>query len=560
MNLHGSNIDSSVRISGSRNKRNKILSASSERRTPLRYERQKSSSSMRTQSRQLQGTGKENNNKGKRSWKALVMYLSGTCRDPRRRGPHYQRKVQEDFDRHTKELSEICSVETWPPSAEELRKLAEHTQEYDNKNSSTELTPVDNALWLSFGETFRRSDAPILILVNDGRLDKDQRYNFPNNAPYALRASELAQEILSEFKRKKNKFEIVLLAGLGTMEMGERMADQFDSLPLMVPPSILCWDAERDCSLRDILKFNISFLSGSLEGRSPTNQNRLDLRGTIHTFVSMCRGETNPIYSSVHFFPRNQIDEIQHIYYRLGLSAFELSRRICQIADHGMIYRFQDDNAKEKYMMQSTLFLFAELFGWLHVLRQQPAQLYFQEEIRSLEWAFSGEKLHPPGIKNAGFLNPGLLQLYKFDQRGMGEAMVEQTGLERNVSRYIDFLEAWADETKKEKFVFFSKLENSLRELHKPEHYMQDKDGKRMRLIGQPRIRLLWIQTTLLNVVKSYTKELAEQAEQSRIAPIVADEPVVTTKLASWSDSISAMHIASLIMLPVTFYLLTKRM
>jgi len=388
---------------------------------------------------------------------------------------------------HLERLSHCCQVEVWPP-----------------RPSSFD--------WHSLGETFRRNCAHVLVIISDVEIVDDSYYVFceDTNSNYRIRGAELALDILNEFRRHDgDKYQVIMLVGTGTRNIGDLISQEFSALPLLVPPSILCWNAKPELDLETLLDFSVSFLENTLQDRNPElQQNKLDLRGTVHTFVGIRRREAK--YSSVHFLPKNQIEEIEHIYYRLGLSAFELARRLKRILNHGMVLEFDDNEGKGKYLMMSTRYLFADLFGWLHVLRQQPAQLYFQPTIRTLEFAFSGQNKDVPHI---GRVERGSAQLYKFDQRAMGESMVQRNGLEFRVLRYVDFKQQWERNKR-----YFDKLERALEELRDPNNY--ESDAKRLK--GNFRTRLLWVYDSLRDCVSVFTPELMESQpglEDMKLAP-----------------------------------------
>ncbi|GBG33823.1 Hypothetical Protein FCC1311_100462 [Hondaea fermentalgiana] len=480
-------------------------------------------------------------------WKALLLRLS--TRDAAVRGDRPgSTPLEKQLVDHLAELNGMKDLETeiWPLPQENLEKRKAESSHHQGvqseatatspgapssgKECSSSLTTQEMDLWFSFWDTLRDSNANILIIVSDGTLDKDkeQRYDFPDGAPFCVRGEDLAETIFREFQR--GKFQIILLAGAGTKAVGERISDKFDAMPLMVPPSILCWGNASDLTLEQILSFNLKFLEGTFKRRNPADQQRLDLRGAIHAFVGMRRGKDLP---NVHFFPKNQIEEIIHIYYRLGLSAFELARRIKNIADKGFLCDFKEKRTEEAkaYAMKSSRFLFAELFGWLHVLRQQPAQLYFQREIRELEWAFSGEDTTPEDLAGATEVRSGLMQLYKFDIRAIGQAMVRQEGLEFKVLRYIDFQEDW-DNMKDH----FHKLEDSLKKLAERSRYRTIGDGD-PELIGPERMRLRWIQKTLIKIVETYTPELAKhknKVKEPLLKHIPQLKPAWLVELEKW--------------------------
>ncbi|CAK9035026.1 Uncharacterized protein SCF082_LOCUS21118 [Durusdinium trenchii] len=476
-------------------------------------------------------------------WGVLVLHLSAQGVPKNKNYVDARDKVQADHKTKLEALgnSEMCEVETWPPQGASSQQEQERAEDNEGR-AAGQLARGAGAVagagddgnlqshprWKSFWQTFRSTEAQILIIFNDGVI-QDDGYVFQRHK-YRVRGVDLAADILFEFKRRESsKFQVILLAGLGTESIGKQIAEQFESLPLLVPPSIICWKAPSNVAsfantnqrwLSDIekglLDFTVGFLSETLSDRSPDMQNnKLDLRGTIHTFVKLRRDESGgkELASLVQFLPRNQIDLIEHIYYRLGLAAYELCRRIMQLFK-SMALRFNNTGDRSTlYLEHSTYYLFAELFGWLHVLRQQPAQLYFQEEIRKLEFSFSGGQLQGNKTRLADHF-----QLLKNEIRMMGETVVETKGtLSFQVLPYIDFIDKFND-AESDFSSQFEKLIRAVKELQDENIYTSDNE-KIMKPDNPKAVRLMWIFAALYCVTDAYTPEFLRMST-AKVRPL----------------------------------------
>jgi hypothetical protein len=101
-----------------------------------------------------------------------------------------------------------------------------------------------------------------------------------------------------------------------------------------------------------------------------------------------------------------------------------------------------------QYFLPSTIFLFAQYFCWIRLLEEEGSfelfegrenRLLFFKQVRETERKLSSWPLDDLKEKSDDF------QVFRFQQRGLGGALVVGRGNRMGCMRYSEFLEKWND-------------------------------------------------------------------------------------------------------------------
>lgn len=128
----------------------------------------------------------------------------------------------------------------------------------------------------------------------------------------------------------------------------------------------------------------------------------------------------NPIHRSV-----------QGLHYRLRF-----------ILEKGGYTDFKSGNKKYDYMMNSTLFYFAQYFAWIELLQEELNIEIFQSQVQETEFFNSiidvGKTLsrYPPGYECKG----EDIRIWSLQQRAIGEMMLVKEGDQKRCMNYVEFL------------------------------------------------------------------------------------------------------------------------
>jgi len=363
----------------------------------------------------------------------------------------------------------------------------------------------EHAVWEDFWNEFGKTMAQVLVLVDDGTSFSFYDSRSSEKKRYRISGETLALEIVERFMAgNKRPFQIVILIGRDTEQLGHLIYKKFRLMPVLVPPCVIGWTGNPE--LRDMLDFAGDFLKKTLSVCPDTGE--IDLRATVHAFAMLKRGK-NACTEMVRFFPQEPIMDIDRIYFHLGFCAYELLRRLRQVIKGTFGLKFlgpRVECGKREYGEISMCFLFGELFGWLYILRQQPSQLYHQTEIRDLEYSFSGEGVcKTPALPSPTLVNDKTFQLLKFHMRAIAEVMVERTGVSFTVLRYVDFCHKWKTDPLF-RVPFKQLTHDGFPYLEDSESY--DSEGV---LLSPASTRLAWVHNELIRVVDKFSKELIEE-------------------------------------------------
>jgi hypothetical protein len=144
----------------------------------------------------------------------------------------------------------------------------------------------------------------------------------------------------------------------------------------------------------------------------------------------------------------------------LTAAAFELQSRIYNIIELHFLQEYaQPGGERVEDAIKSTLFKFAQYFGWREILRNEIHFLRFPEEsetravgelLASIDEAFNDDELGPA------------FMLWRDEQRALGELMVVRGAGPRTLLGYFDFFELY--ETNPYMRRWFARLEQALRD------------------------------------------------------------------------------------------------
>ncbi|MFJ5268268.1 hypothetical protein [Streptomyces sp. NPDC088358] len=149
----------------------------------------------------------------------------------------------------------------------------------------------------------------------------------------------------------------------------------------------------------------------------------------------------------------------------LLLAAFELQSRIYNIARSRFgfltLYYKEGTPREREYALHNTLYVFAQYFAWVEILRRQIhfLDLGKQEYNRKVM-----ESLHEVSDQFSSDTNRGTgFRLFRGEQRALGELMISSDGGEPNCIGYVDFcnrLDAEQDFS-----AWFTSLEESIQHI-----------------------------------------------------------------------------------------------
>jgi hypothetical protein len=165
-------------------------------------------------------------------------------------------------------------------------------------------------------------------------------------------------------------------------------------------------------------------------------------------------------------------------------SAFELQSRLHNILRGRFLekFLFDESRAKQDAALQSTLYVFAQFFGWREIIRREVQFLRFPRDEQTRE---TGRLIQRIG---EAFLTDDYgtqLMIWRVEQRGLGERMITTTNGQLRCMGYAAFIEQ--RETMKE---WLEPIERDIRNL--------DDGGRR---------RLTEVQHLLLDLVQRLDPE-----------------------------------------------------
>ncbi|MFK4502879.1 hypothetical protein ABIF86_007170 [Bradyrhizobium japonicum] len=158
-------------------------------------------------------------------------------------------------------------------------------------------------------------------------------------------------------------------------------------------------------------------------------------------------------------------------------SVRELQNRLDNIiADEGYLLLSPNSKAEinpewsidYEYFFPSTVFLFAQYFCWVRLLEERLSFELFEEQVEKDQFF---QKVNEVGRTLSEFplreteeiSHPGDIQVFRLQQRALGETLYVGDGTNLRAMRYSEFLEKWNDAKFKRRFDplahFLNKLE-----------------------------------------------------------------------------------------------------
>jgi hypothetical protein len=121
-------------------------------------------------------------------------------------------------------------------------------------------------------------------------------------------------------------------------------------------------------------------------------------------------------------------------------SAFELQSRLRNILHYNFLERYvADDNAdKQAAALQTTLYLFAQWFGWREIIRREIQFLRFSRDRQTREVARLLRDIGETFISDE--FDPKFM-IWRVEQRGLGERMIVYSDGRPTCMGYASFLD-----------------------------------------------------------------------------------------------------------------------
>jgi hypothetical protein len=121
-------------------------------------------------------------------------------------------------------------------------------------------------------------------------------------------------------------------------------------------------------------------------------------------------------------------------------SSYELQARLHNILSSDFVKNFMDSDgpSRREAAINTTLYVFAQFFGWREIIRRDIQYLHFPENsktsqilvlLREVEYTFLSEAYGPQ------------FMIWRVEQRGIGEEMIESTGGTSTCLGYSSFIE-----------------------------------------------------------------------------------------------------------------------
>ncbi|MEV5733378.1 hypothetical protein [Streptomyces sp. NPDC052292] len=155
-------------------------------------------------------------------------------------------------------------------------------------------------------------------------------------------------------------------------------------------------------------------------------------------------------------------------------AAFELQSRVYNItrSQFGFLTLYYKEGTprEREYALRNTLYVFAQYFGWVEILRQRIQFLNLGEQEYNRKVM---ELLHEVSGKFSSDTNRGTgFRLFRGEQRALGELLISPDRGEQNCIGYVDFCHRL--ETDRDFAAWFTSLDESIRHLG-DEYYIESR-------------------------------------------------------------------------------------
>jgi hypothetical protein len=178
-------------------------------------------------------------------------------------------------------------------------------------------------------------------------------------------------------------------------------------------------------------------------------------------------------------------------------AAYDLQARLWNILRMGFFraFYFSEDEAIRTYAKHHTLYLVGQYFAWNEILRREIRFLNFsdvrrtrnaEQRLEAVRWAFSTDE--------AAFGGP-TFQLWRGDQRGLGERMIVRDDGQEDCIAYADFIES----RERQPWRWLAKLERDLEAVAR--EMSESEPGESEPGESEPGERLRRIQNALIDLI-----------------------------------------------------------
>jgi hypothetical protein len=124
----------------------------------------------------------------------------------------------------------------------------------------------------------------------------------------------------------------------------------------------------------------------------------------------------------------------------LMAAAYELQARLYNILQLRFVEKFIDDDTAGKHdsAIESTLYVFAQFFGWQEIIRREVQYLRFSRDTRTRE---TGQLLRDIGETFLLDKYGPQFMIWRVEQRGLGERMIVSADGKLTCLGYASFLD-----------------------------------------------------------------------------------------------------------------------
>lgn len=168
-------------------------------------------------------------------------------------------------------------------------------------------------------------------------------------------------------------------------------------------------------------------------------------------------------------------------------AAFELQSRLRNILDADFLEKYlaKEEQGKQEAAVKTTLYVFAQYFGWLEIIRREIQFLHFRRTAETREIARLLRDISETFLTDT--FGPQLM-IWRVEQRGLGEQMIASVDGKSSCVGYAAFLDkeaelkTWLDPLERDLKALDSRGAARLTELqHLLLRLVRELDSKRVR-------------------------------------------------------------------------------
>jgi hypothetical protein len=123
-------------------------------------------------------------------------------------------------------------------------------------------------------------------------------------------------------------------------------------------------------------------------------------------------------------------------------ASYELQARLHNILKCGFVERFviDDDQGRRDSAINSTLYVFAQFFGWREIIRREIRYLQFPEDRKTRQIVTLLREIGDTFLSDAKSYGPQFM-IWRVEQRAIGERMIESGDGGMTCMGYASFVE-----------------------------------------------------------------------------------------------------------------------